>query len=184
MSASRRGVTLVELLVAMFVSGVVVAMAAGWIVHAARASSDATRFADRADRMGLLRDALFQDAHRGPTLRLEREAWTVGRTASDSGLDSVVWTWGREGVFRSGRAMLGDDSVLEASLRPVFGDDPSASDPFLGRDRDLDGRLSGSELAGLAGFELRVVSSRRRPPREAPLSPDTLVVRVACAGPG
>lgn len=180
----RRGVTLVELLVAMSIAGLVAVFVSGWIVHASKMSSASQLRDDRDQDLSLLRDALFQDGTRGTVLSVSRSSWTTVRAgSSDTTADTVAWSVEEGFLRRGGQIHLATDTVQESAIVPHFsGEDPGA-DPWSQCDRNLDGTADDDFLSRLTFLEWTlVVRHGSFPTREVVL--DTLRLVVPLRGPG
>jgi prepilin-type N-terminal cleavage/methylation domain-containing protein len=185
-ATGRAGYTLVELLVALALTGIVVGMAAQWIVHEARTGNRLQRGVDADEALALFRNALFQDLHRGRFVSLTRERMLLSQ--GGGGSDTVVWaiSEGRrlertfQGVTTEPLAFLRD---LEISWEPA--PLPLAGEGFGSAwwrlDRDQDGRIGTEEIDSL-GFVL--VHLRGTVPMPAGLPPvqESLTVAVPAAG--
>ena len=180
----RRGVTLIELMVAMLLAGIATAMVAGWIVHSAALSGRSQARDDREQELSLLRSSAFQDGTRGHPVSVRRDGWSVELSASDPPrTDTVSWDASGGFVRRSGRILLPSDTVVESTLLPRLpGADP-AQDPWPGVDQDLDGEVDAQWLPRLASLEWVLVVRHRDFPGKGTIE-DTLRISVPLMGPG
>jgi prepilin-type N-terminal cleavage/methylation domain-containing protein len=180
---SRRGVTLIELLVAMGLAGIVAAMVGGWIVHVAGQSTDAQRRDDREQDLSLLRNELFQDGTRGRTLELGKSSWKIAREHPGAEPDTVEWKIGFDGLRRGDAQKLSSDTVVSGTLTPHSTNIRSEWDAWSQLDRNFDGLVDPDLLTGLDRFDLVFVVHRRARPGR-PLQTDTLRIVVPLMGPG
>jgi len=90
--SARRGVTLIELLVAMALAGLVATFVVGWIVHAAKMSHASQVRDDRDQSLALVRKSLFEDGTRGNVLQVSSESWMLERSRGNSPPDTVRWS--------------------------------------------------------------------------------------------
>jgi len=184
---ARRGYTLVELLVAMSLTGVVVAMVSQWIVHEARARVSSDRRIDAEEAVSSLRNALFQDVHRGRILSLTRERMEIlGRSASGD-RDTIAWVveQGRLSRRRGGSSIepLAAIESLEISWEPVGlagATDPFGS-PWWRLDRDQNGVLETTEFDSVALLSVRILGKVPILPG-VPSAVESLSVGIPTAG--
>lgn len=180
---SARGVTLVELLVAMAIAGLVAVFVSGWIVHSSRMSGSSQARDDRDQELSLLRSSLFQDGTRGRVLSVSRSGWTVEIPRPGAAGDTVVWDALDGSVRRSGRSLLATDTVLEGAITPRFSGLDPAEDPWVRCDRDLDGAVDVEFLPRLTSLEWRLTTRHRMfPGRES--GTDTIHLVIPLQGPG
>lgn len=179
----RNGVTLIELLVAMVIAGIISSFVAGWIVHTARQSSAAQRRDDREQEWSLLRNELFQDGTRGHTLELGKTSWKFVRPGSGAEPDTIEWRFGAGTLTRSGAKRLPLDTLLEATITPRFSPMDPNWDAWIQADRNYDGLVDPEILPNLERFELVVVVKRRATP-SSPSLLDTLRLMAPLLGPG
>lgn len=181
--AARRGVTLIELLVAMAIAGIVATFVTSWIVHASRQAHAAERRDDREEALALVRSELFQDGSRGRTLALERTRWTLSRPGPGPDPDTVEWRIDPDRVSRNGRQILSQDTLVEGSVEPRFAGMSPDWDAWIQADRDGDDLVDPEILPRLERLELRLVVRRGVPHGAAPVL-DTLRFSVPLLGPG
>lgn len=180
---ARRGVTLVELLVAMFIAGLVASFVAGWISHTARQSAASQQRDDREQELSSLRNALFQDGIRGRTVEIGRSMWRLSRRGTDGEPDTVEWRIEPGTFSRGGSRMFAGDTILEGGIEPkASGLDPNW-DLWSQLDRNFDGLVDPEHLGKLTMFDLRIVVRRKRTPARPPTT-DTLRFTVPLLGPG
>ncbi len=179
----RHGLTLVELLVAMALAGLVATFVAGWIVHASRQAAAADRRDDREQELALLRNALFQDGTRGRTIELGRTRWKLARVRPGAEPDTVEWTLSPEGLRREDRQNLSKDTVAGGGFVPHFAGMTDDWDAWTQADRDFDGLVDLELLPRLDRLELRLEVVRRSRPGES-RTVDTLRLQAPLAGPG
>ena len=180
----RSGYTLVELLVAIALTGIVVAMASQWIVHEARTGNRLERGVDADEALALFRSGLFHDIHRGRLVSLSRERMMV---SSGSVSDTVVWEISDRRLTRTFRGTTTEPLAflrdLEVSWEPA--PLPLAEEGFGSAwwrlDRDQDGMIGIEETDSL-GFVL--VRLRGSVPMPAGLPPveESLTVAIPAAG--
>lgn len=182
--AARRGVTLVELMVAMAIAGIVATIAGGWIVHSARLSGSSQERDDREQRLSLLRSASFQDGTRGHVVAVTHDGWSTSfaRPGTEEE-DTVEWDVSEGMIRRNGHLQLPSDSVVESRLVPHrVGEDP-AVDPWTFLDRDLDGAVDPEWVARLGWLDWSlVVRHKAFLGRFSEL--DTIRVTIPLLGPG
>jgi len=180
---ARRGVTLIELLVAMSLTGIVVGMVAGWIVHVAKQSSSAQRRDDREQNLSLLRNELHQDGTRGRTLELGRTSWKLLREHPGADPDTIQWTVDGQGLTRNGVRKLSDDTVVVGAILPHSTGLKAGWDPWMQLDRNFDGLVDPEFAADLDRFELSITLHRRAHAGVGG-GEDTLRILVPLLGPG
>lgn len=182
-SPSLRGVTLVELLVAMALAGIVAVLVFGWMRHATKVSHASQARDDREQQLAVARDALFQDGTLGRILEVGKEdiAFTRGR---DSLLDTVRWRIADTGLVRSDRRLLPTDTVMSWEIVPrISGGDPLV-DPWSVLDRNLDGFVDQDLLDRLEAVEIRLVLKHRGFPAVDQMVLDSLRLVAPARGPG
>ncbi|HNY31113.1 MAG TPA: type II secretion system protein [Fibrobacteria bacterium] len=178
-----RGVTLVELLVAMALAGVVATMVFGWMRHASKVSHASQLRDDREQQLATLRDALFQDGTIGQILTVQKDAIEFVRRR-DTLLDTARWTVSDTGLVRSGRAYPPTDRVESWEIVPrVSGGDP-LEDPWSLLDKDLDGKVDRESMGMLDAVEIRLVVVHRGFPATDRMVTDTLRLVAPVRGPG
>jgi len=181
----RAGYTLVELLVAMVVTGLVVAMGGRWIVHQTRVRFLSDRRIDVAEELSMVREELFQDIHHGRILSFSREKLLVLRVRSGVS-DTVAWTL-REGALARSRDSSSTPRFARLeNLRVQW--DPvgmpgraEGGNPWWEMDADQNGRIDGYELDALLSIAVRLEGSYRTIPG-MPDERESLTVRVPAAG--
>lgn len=181
----RSGYTLVELLVALALTGIVVAMASQWIIHEARTGSRVERRVDADEALSLFRGGLFQDIHRGHLVSLSREKLLVGTGGGVS--DTITWEIAQGKLTRTLRgaateplSMLRD---LEVSWEPA--PLPTAPEGFGSAwwrlDRDQDGMIGTDEIDSL-GFVLVHIHGNIPMPPGMPAEKESLTVAIPAVG--
>jgi prepilin-type N-terminal cleavage/methylation domain-containing protein len=180
---SRRGVTLIELLVAMAIAGVVATFVTTWIVHASRQAGASQRRDDREEELALLRNELFQDGRRGRTLELGKAHWKLVRPRTGAEPDTIAWRIDVDRLVRKESRKLSTDTIVAGGFDPHFPDMTPDWDAWTQVDRDFDGLVDAEILPRLDRFELRLVVRRAARPPAPPLL-DTLRIAVPLAGPG
>jgi prepilin-type N-terminal cleavage/methylation domain-containing protein len=182
-SRVRSGVTLVELLVAMVIAGLVGTFVVEWILHAAKMSAASQRRDDRDQDLSLMRKALFEDGTRGRVVEVARGSWTVSRNRDGAAPDTVVWVV-VDGFLRRGSApLLPSDTVVDSKITPHFiGEDPGR-DTWIQCDRDLDGKVDDDYLARLTSLEWTLFVRHAAFPRKESVE-DTIRLVVPLQGPG
>ncbi len=179
----RRGVTLIELMVAMIITGLVATFVSGWIVHSAKQSASSQQRDDREQELSLLRSELFQDGSRGRTLAIGRKSWKIARGSTDGEPDTVEWRIDPPRLARGTAIRLGRDTLLEGSIEPkATGLDPNW-DLWAQVDRDFDGLVDPEHVSKMVRFELRLVVRRRETPARRSTI-DTILIQVPLQGPG
>ena len=178
-----RGITLVELLVAMVIAGLVATIVMGWISHASRQASASQRRDDREQELALLRNELFQDGSRGRTLELGKTHWKLSRSRQGAEPDTIEWRIEADRLVRKGIQKLSRDTVLDGGFEPHFPQMKTDWDAWTQADRDFDGIVDPEFLPWLDRLELRLVV-RRGGPLQAPGVLDTLRFVVPLLGPG
>lgn len=183
MARSRRGVTLVELLVAMAIAGLVATFVVEWILHAAKMSAASQRRDDRDQDLSLVRKALFEDGTRGRVLEVAHGSWTVSRVRDGAAPDTVVWAVADGFLQRGSSPLLHSDTVVDSKITPHFtGEDPER-DTWIQCDRDLDGKVDDEYLARLTSLEWTLFVRHAAFPRKESVE-DTLRLVVPLQGPG
>lgn len=182
---NRRGYTLVELLVAIALTGIVVGMAAQWIVHEARTGNRLQRGVDADEALALFRNGLFQDLHRGRFLSLNRERLLL--SSGGAGCDTVAWEISEGRLTRTFRGAVTEPLAflrdLEVSWEPA--PLPLAGEGFGNAwwrlDRDQDGLIGSEEVDSLGFVLVRLRGSVPMPPGLPPVE-ESLTVAVPAAG--
>jgi prepilin-type N-terminal cleavage/methylation domain-containing protein len=181
----RRGATLVELLVAMAVAGLVATFVSGWIVHASKMSAASRSRDDRDQDLSMARGAAFQDGTRGRTLSVSRSSWILERPrpAPDTLVDTIAWSVDDGFLRRAGKVLVESDTVLESAIVPHFSAEDPATDPWSWCDRDLDGAVDEDFISRLTFLEWTLVVRHRDFPTKATVV-DTVRLVVPLRGPG
>ena len=183
MARSRRGVTLVELLVAMAIAGLVATFVVEWILHAAKMSAASQRRDDRDQDLSLVRKTLFEDGTRGRVVEVAHGSWTVTRVRDGAGPDTVVWAVADGFLQRGSSSLLHSDTVVDSKITPHFtGEDPGR-DTWIQCDRDLDGKVDDDYLGRLTSLEWTLFVRHATFPRKESVE-DTLRLVVPLQGPG
>lgn len=181
----RGGYTLVELLVAMVVTGLVVVMGGRWIVHQTKSRFLSDRRIDLAEELSMLREELFQDIHHGRILSFSRDRLLVLR--SRSGVpDTVVWALRDGALVRerdgAGTPRLGRLESVRVEWDPVpVPGRPASANTWWDLDSDQNGRIDGFELDALLSIAVRIDGTYRTIPG-MPQERESLTVRVPAAG--
>lgn len=176
---SRRGVTLIELLVAILVAGMVGTWLFQVLVQTTRRSAATERSIDRSQRQGLLRGELFQAAHRRRTIALTETEWRVA-----AGEDTLVYTC-RDGGFWRGERNLAAGDTLDLCRFVPSERTPPGGEAWWVYDRDLDGRIGGEELPAVTFIEVFLgYRAARGAASDGRTAIDTMVLRVPLAPPG
>lgn len=178
-----RGVTLIELLVAMSIAGLVAVFVSGWILHTSRMSNSSQARDDRDQELSLLRSGLFQDGTRGRTVAASRSGWTVEIPGPGTSRDTIAWEVVDGSIRRAGRPLLPSDTVVDASIVPRFAGEDPAEDPWSRCDRDIDGTVDPEYLPRLTSLEW-ILTTRHRLFPAAGSGFDTLRLVVPLQGPG
>ena len=179
----RRGVTLVELMVAMAIAGLVAVFVSGWIVHTARMSSSSQARDDRDQELSLVRSSLFQDGTRGRLVSATRSGWIVAIPRPGSVVDTFAWEVRDGFLHRSDRALLLSDTVVDAAIVPHFSGEDPAEDPWTRCDRDLDGAVDPEFLSRLTSLEW-TLTTRHASFAKTGIQIDTIRIVVPLQGPG
>jgi len=180
---SRRGVTLIELLVAMALAGLVAVFVVGWILHAARMSHASQARDDRDQDLAIARKALLEDGTRGHVLEVSTESWTLERLRGNAPSDTVLWSVDGGFLRRNGAPELPSDTILESRIVPAFaGEDPDA-DAWSQCDLDLDGKVDDQFLSRLTSLEWTLHVRHRSFPTGTPVD-DTIRLAIPLQGPG
>ena len=183
MIAARRGVTLIELLVAMALAGLVATFVVGWILHAAKVSHASQVRDDRDQNLALVRKALFEDGTRGRVLEVSTESWTLERLRPNAPSDTVRWSMEGGSLVRDGAPELPSDSVLDSRIVPRFsGQDPDA-DPWSQCDLNLDGKVDDEYQSRLTSLEWTLHVRHPGFPNGEPVD-DTIRLAIPLQGPG
>lgn len=182
-SPMARGVTLVELLVAMALAGFVAVMVFSWMQHASKVSFASQARDDREQNLAILRDALFQDGTFGRILSVSRDGIVFVRSR-DTAMDTLCWTIRDTGVARSGRRFLSTDTIGSWEVVPTMVDQDPAIDPWSLLDRDLDGKVDPNLLERIQGIEIRLMVRYRGFPALDQTVTDTLRLVAPARGPG
>ncbi len=178
-----RGITLIELIVAMVIAGIVATMVSGWIVHTARQTTASQRRDDREQEWALLRNELFQDGSRGQTLELSKTAWKLIRPVAGRDPDTIEWRIESDRLTRNQRQKLSLDTLVEGSFTPHFNGMDPERDVWSQADRNFDGLVDPEILPKLDLLNLDVVF-RRAVIAPMPPSIDTLHLHAPLQGPG
>lgn len=186
--SSRRGFTLVELLVAISLTALVGLAVSRWVVHEARSSAASERRIAAAEAVNVLRAEMFHDVHHGRILSLTRERWTIQRHGRGTSPDTVVWEL-REGALS--RRQTGHDAGprlagfedARVDWTPVAMPEFSGKgrDPWWSLDLDQDGAIAGDELDSVVLVSVRVMASYRMVPG-MPMAAESLTVGIPAAG--
>ena len=183
MISGRRGVTLIELLVAMALAGLVATFVVGWILHAAKMSHASQARDDRDQDLALVRKGLFEDGTRGHVLEVSTGSWTLERSRGNAPPDTVRWSVEDGVLARAGARELPSDSVLDSWIVPRFsGEDPNA-DPWSQCDLNLDGRVDDEFLYRLTSLEWTLHVRHPGFPNGEPVD-DTIRLAIPLQGPG
>ena len=169
---SPRGVTLIELLIAMAITAIVVSAVSEWIIFTARTSARSNKRSDLLEQFALLRTRVFQDAHHAHVIEVSRDRWLL-TSPNDSGEDTIVWERSDTGLVRNHTPLRLPDSMTCVRWSPVLVT-PTTGDPWWAMDRDMDGKLSGTELDSVSGLDFFLIHAGR----------DTLNFRITFLGPG
>ncbi len=113
-----RGVTLIELLVAIVVSFLVADMAAGVLLWVYRQSFGSHAGTDRLERHALLRETLFQKARQGRSLSLSRKEWQLVVRREES-LDTLTLACLDTALTLGGKRITPRDSLVACEFSPV-----------------------------------------------------------------
>lgn len=158
----RGGYTLMELLVAISLSGIVVAMVGQWIVHEVRARASSDRRIDADEAVSSFRNGLFQDLHRGRILSLSRERMEILRGGISADPDTIVWAIESGKISRRQGALSTEPLAglrnLEVSWDPVplvVGD--AFGSAWWRLDRDQDGTLEASEFDSVGFVDVHIL---------------------------
>jgi prepilin-type N-terminal cleavage/methylation domain-containing protein len=178
-----RGVTLIELLVAMVIAGLIATFVMGWISHSYRQATASQRRDDREQEFALLRNELFQDGSRGRTLELGKTRWKLVRDRQGSEPDTIEWRTETDRLVRKESRKLSRDTLVEGSFQPHFTDMLPDRDAWTQADRDFDGLVDPEFLPRLDRLELQLVVRRPASPPAHPVV-DTLRFTVPLLGPG
>lgn len=182
-TARRRGVTLIELLVAMAIAGLVGSFVVEWILHASKMSAASQRRDDRDQDLSLVRKALFEDGTRGRVVEVGRGSWTVSRSREGAAPDTLVWSVVDGSLRRGAAAPLPSDTIVESEIVPHFtGEDPGR-ETWIQCDRDLDGKVDDDFLGRLTSLEWTLFVRHRAFPGKESVE-DTLRLVVPLQGPG
>ncbi len=180
---SAQGVTLVELLVAMALAGIVAVMVFGWMGHASKVSHASQVRDDREQDLAILRDALFQDGTFGQILSVSGKELVFVRKR-DTSIDTLRWSLADTGLSRSGRRFLPTDTIGSWEIVPRIPDVEPGTDPWSLLDKDLDGKVDEEFLNRLEAVEIRVVVRHRGFPALDRTVTDTLRLVAPARGPG
>ncbi len=183
MSFARRGVTLIELLVAMALVGLVATFVLGWILHAARMSHASQARDDRDQDLALVRKALFEDGTRGHVLEVSTESWTLERSRGNSPPDTVRWSVEGGFLVRAGAPELPSDSILDSRIVPRFSGANPDADPWSECDLNLDGKVDDEFLSRLTSLEWTLHLRHPGFPNGEPVD-DTVRLAIPLQGPG
>lgn len=163
---ARRAFTLIEVLVAMALTGIVGTLVGMWIVHESRVRMLSDRRIELEESVSLWRDELFQDLHHGRILFLSQRSWAVLRQG-DGVLDTLVWSLDEgvpvktfRGTERRPLAGLTDLKVRWNPL-PVAGFSAVGTDSWWSLDLDLDGVIQGRELDSVLSLEVSLEATHR-----------------------
>jgi len=184
---SRRGFTMIELLVAMALTGIVVTMVGQWILHEVKAQISSDRKIDVDEAVASLRAELFQDVHHGRILSLGKEKWLVLRPDSSADPDTVVWSWHDGALTRTDRAGSSGRLTGLAELQvawepvPVVGFSGFGNDSWWSLDADQNGWIEGYELDSVQCVAVHIKGEFRTLPG-LPTTPESLTVRIPSSG--
>lgn len=175
----RSGVTLIELLVAILLAGMIGSWLFQVLVQTTHKSAETERAIDRSQRRGLLRGELFQTAHRRRTVSLSETEWRVA-----AGEDTLAYECRDGGFWRGERNLAAADTLDLCRFVPSERASPGGEAWWV-YDRDLDGRIAYAELAGISFIELHLGYRRGRgASSDGGAAIDTMVVRIPLASPG
>jgi prepilin-type N-terminal cleavage/methylation domain-containing protein len=180
---ARRGVTLIELLVAMALAGLVATFVVGWILHAARMSHASQVRDDRDQSLALVRKSLFEDGSRGHVLEVSSESWTLERPRGNSPPDTVRWSVADGFLVRDGSPELPSDSILDSRIVPAFSGEDLEGDPWSQCDLNLDGMVDDEFLSRLTSLEWTLHVRHPGFPNGEPVE-DTIRLAIPLQGPG
>lgn len=178
---------MVELLVAMALTGIVVAMVAQWVVHEARARARVDRGIDADETIALFRNGLFQDIHRGRVLRLERERLLVAHPGPDGSGDTIVWRIDDGSLSRSfgGAASRPLALLREAGISwepaPLPSSGAIFGSPWWALDRDQDGAIGPDEIDSVGSILVHILGEVPTAPG-LPARRESLTVAIPTAG--
>jgi prepilin-type N-terminal cleavage/methylation domain-containing protein len=119
LSNRQRGHTLIELLIAIIVAGLVVSMASAVMLWAYRQSHGSLGTTDRLERHQSLRQELFQLGRQTRTLQLQPDHWTLFRRTQEKE-DTIHVRCHDTALVRDGKSLSRGDSVLSCRFLPVF----------------------------------------------------------------
>lgn len=170
----RRGHTLIELLVAILVAGIVTAMAAGTLLWIYRQSHGSLGTTDRLERRQLLRQTLFQLGRQDRTLRLEPTRWSLLHR-TDTQEDTVSIECCDTALVRNGTSLTRGDSLLSCRLSPMGPRSDAARDPWL---EIVGSVLEPPAIDTLAFVRVHLVLRAPQLRGTAPVAPDTLDIRI------
>lgn len=179
----KRGVTLLELLVAMTLAGIVAVLVGGWIEHSATLSAKSQARDDRAQELSLLRSAAFQDGTRGHAILVSHDGWSIELRRPDGGLDTVVWRISDGFVERGEHRWLPSDTVVGSTLVPLRAGADPALDPWPELDRNLDGEVDDDRLRLVDALRWTLVVRHRGFLSDSPVS-DSVRITIPLHGPG
>lgn len=185
-SRVRSGYTLVELLVAISITGVVVTMVAQWIVHEIHAQVASDHRVDAEEAISTARAALFHDLHRGRILSLTRERMEILSGGSGAERDTVAWTIAPGKLARARGGVVSEPLAalesLEVSWEPVpMGTFDLFGSPWWRLDRDNDGALDGDEFDSVSLLSVRILG-KVPTIRGLPSAVESLSVGIPTAG--
>lgn len=184
---ARRGYTMVELLVAMALTGIVVGMAAQWVVHEARSRARTDRGIDADEAVALFRNGLFQDIHRGRVLRLDRERLLVAHPGPDGTADTIEWRIEAGSLSRTfgGNTTRPLSLLRDAEISWEPAPLPSSAEifgsPWWALDRDQDGAIGPDEIDSVGSILVHVLGEVPVPPG-MPAGRESLTVAIPTAG--
>lgn len=185
---TRAAFTLVELLVAIALTGLVGIAVSRWIVHEAKVSASSERRIAASEAVNILRSELFHDVHHGRILTLTKERWAILRHGADDLPDTVVWElrdgalWRRRTGSEEGHRLSGyAGSRVEWTPVAVPEFSGAGRDPWWTLDADQDGSIDGDELDSVQQVSVRILAEFRPLPG-LPMSRESLTVGIPAAG--
>jgi prepilin-type N-terminal cleavage/methylation domain-containing protein len=174
LSNHRQGHTLVELLIAIIVAGLVVSMASAVLLWAYRQSHGSLGTTDRLERHQLLRQGMFQLGRQGRTIQLQADHWTLFRRTQERE-DTLHIRCRDTALVRDEVSLTRGDSVVSCRFAPVFPHSLPDKDAWL----DVVGStLEPPATDSLVFVRLTLVLQAPQVRGAAPVSPDTLDLRI------